>query len=123
MASQLFGDGELVYHSVAVMIHRDRGCREFPFCILQTPRHLVSRRSNERGKVYPVEERVKAWLVDLEIGEIIIIDGNNVGRWLGMARLVTNLNINSADLSLPVGWITGRSCAVSLIGSRMDKQV
>lgn len=91
---------------------------------LQTPLHLVSRRSNERGKVYPVEERVKAWLVDLEIGEIIIIDGNNVGRWLGMARLVTNLNINSADLSLPVGWITsGRSCAVSLIGSRMDKQV
>lgn len=26
-----------------------------------------------------------------------------------MARMVTNLNINSADLSLPVGWITGRS--------------
>lgn len=36
MASQLFGDGELVYHSVAVMIHRDHGCREFPFCIANT---------------------------------------------------------------------------------------
>lgn len=51
---------------------------------LQTPRtHRIE--TIERAKVYPVEERVKAWLADLEIAEIIIIDGNNVGRcsvWL-----------------------------------------
>lgn len=52
---------------------------------LQTLRTRIE--AIERGKVYPVEERVKAWPVDLEIAEIIIIDGNNVGRWLGMARL------------------------------------
>lgn len=60
MASQLFGDGELVYHSVAVMIHRDRGCREFPFCIANTTASRIETIERTGKSVYPVEERVKA---------------------------------------------------------------
>lgn len=71
MASHSLGMANLFIIAL-FMKHRDRDCREFLNTVYCT------RRSNR-------EERVKTWLVDLEIAEIIIIDGNNVGRcsvWL-----------------------------------------
>lgn len=42
-----------------------------------------------------------------------IIDGNNARRGSVRLVLITNLNINSADLSLPERWISSSAHSVS----------